>query len=85
MPALFFRGLVLWLGYLGCSILGDWDSLYFFGIPNFRLPANASLFLCFVKTCGVIRLFRQATFDRIREYWQKFHNCAMRTLQRNIR
>jgi hypothetical protein len=25
-----FRGLVLWLGYLGCSILGDWDSLYFF-------------------------------------------------------
>lgn len=29
MLALFFRGLVLWLGYLGCSILGDWDSLYF--------------------------------------------------------
>jgi hypothetical protein len=29
MLALFFRGLALWLGYLGCSILGDWDSLYF--------------------------------------------------------
>lgn len=22
-------GLVLWLGYLGCSGMGDWGSLYF--------------------------------------------------------
>lgn len=28
MPALLICGLVLWLGYLGCSAMGDWDSLY---------------------------------------------------------
>ena len=32
-----FRGLVLWLGYLGCSILGDWDSLYFLDLS---IPAS---------------------------------------------
>jgi hypothetical protein len=29
MLALFFRGLALWLGYLGCSAMDYWDSLYF--------------------------------------------------------
>ena len=34
MLALLFRGLVLWLGYLGCSIMDYWDSLYFLEPPG---------------------------------------------------
>ena len=34
MLALFFRGLALWLGYLGCSAMDYWDSLYFLGPPG---------------------------------------------------
>jgi hypothetical protein len=33
-------GLASWLGYLGCSAMGDWDSLYFLTLSH---PAKTEL------------------------------------------
>jgi hypothetical protein len=67
MPALFFCGLVLWLGYLGCPATGYWDSLYFFRIWKISIFYILKKLLknFFLKSLIKIRFAVESTLRRI--------------------